>query len=83
MSQKERFLDPVEKNHNVMLITGEPVSATISIAHFGDYEDLYPSSSFYLSFVTDYAKPTCLDYINSNIYSCILSLLKLHGTFDL
>ena len=27
------------------------------------------------------AKPTCLDCVNSNIYSCILSLLKLQVTF--
>ena len=50
--------------------------------YFGDHEDLYITSSlFYLSFVIDNAKPTSLDCENSNIYSCILQLLKLHETF--
>ena len=29
----------------------------------------------------DHTKPTCLDCVNSNIYSFMLSLLKLHWTF--
>ena len=33
---------------------------------------------FYFSFVIDNAKPACLDCVNSNIYSSILSFLKLH-----
>ena len=44
--------------------------------------DLYNSSSlFYFSFVIDNAKQTSLDCENSNIYSCILSLLNLHEAF--
>ena len=39
------------------------------------------SSSFYFSFAIDNAKPTCLNCVNSNIYSWILSFFKLHGTF--
>ena len=35
----------------------------------------------HLYFTSVYAKPTCLDCVHSNIYSCILSLLKLQGTF--
>ena len=73
LSQKERFLEP---------ITVEPVSATVSIGLFWWSRRLYISSSlFYFIFVVDNAKPTCLDCVNSNIYSCILSLLKLHGRF--
>ena len=32
LSQKERFLEPIEKNSYFVIITGEPVSATISLA---------------------------------------------------
>ena len=56
----------------ISLITGEPVSVI-----FGDHEDLYISYLFCFSFVIDTAKPVCLDLVNSNIYSCILTLLKL------
>ena len=50
--------------------------------YFGDHEDLYIFSSlFCFSFVINNTKPTSLDCVNSNIYSCILSLLKLHRTF--
>ena len=51
--------------------------------HYFDYpEDLHISSSlFYYRFVIDTAKPTSLVCVNSNIYSCILPLLKLGGTF--
>ena len=52
-----------------------------TIHYFGDHKDFYISSLFYFSFVIDNAKPTCLDCVNSNIYSCLLSLLKLHGAF--
>ena len=45
--------------------------------------EIYISSSlFYFSFFIDNMKPTCLYCVNSDIYSCILSLLKLHGTFS-
>ena len=36
-------------------------------------------SLFYVSFVTDNAKPTCFGCLNSKIYSRISSLLKLHN----
>ena len=65
-----------------VVLTDEPMSALCLQHYFGDHENLYISSSFfYFSFVIDNAKPTCLDCVNSNIYSFILSLLKLHGTF--
>ena len=49
--------------------------------YFGDHKDLYISSLFYFNFVIDNAKPTYLDGVNSNICSCIFSLLKFQGTF--
>ena len=45
--------------------------------YFGDHKNLCISSLFCFSFVIDNAKPTYLDCVNSNIYSCILSLLKV------
>ena len=63
----------------ILLITAEPVSCLQR--YFGDHEDLYISFLFHFSLVTDNAKPACLDCVNSNIYSCILSLLKLHRNF--
>ena len=42
--------------------------------------NLCVSSLFYFSFAIDNARARCLDCVNSNIYSCILSLFKLHGT---
>ena len=64
------------------LLVNRSVSIPLCLQdYFGDHEDLYFSCSlFCFSFVIDNAKPTCLDYVNSNIYSCILLLLKLHGT---
>ena len=79
LSQKENVLDP--EKVLILLITCELVSATMSIALFRDHKDLYISSSlFYSSFVIE-TKPTFLDCVNRNIYSCILSLLKLRKTF--
>ena len=58
------------------------VSIALDLRGLRDHEDLYISSSlFYFNFVIDDAKQTCLDCVNSNIYSCILSLLKLHRIF--
>ena len=71
--QKERFLEPIEKK-SFVVITGEPQSAL-----FWWPRRFIFSSFIYLSFVTDNTKPTCLDCVN--IYSCILLLLKLQGTF--
>ena len=39
--------------------------------YFGDHEDLY-----ICSYLFNNAKTTSFDCVNSNIYSCILSLLK-------
>ena len=36
---------------------------------------------FCFSVVIDNAKPICLDCVDCNVCSCILLLLKLHGTF--
>ena len=70
--QKGKIFRANWKTILISLITGEPVSVI-----FGDHEDLYISYLFCFSFAIDNAKPTCLDLVNSNIYSCILSLLKL------
>ena len=68
------------QNKCFAVITGELVSALCLQQYFGDHKDLFISSSlFYFSFVIDNAKPTSLYCMN--IYSCILSLLKLQGTF--
>ena len=53
--------------------------------YFYDHKDLYISSSlFYFSFViiNTKTKTTCLNCVNGNIYSYILSLLKFFGTFS-
>ena len=80
--KRKKFLEPIAKNPYTVVITGEPMSALCLRHYFGYHENLYISCSFfYFSFVINNAKPTCFDCVNSNIYSCILSLLKLHGTF--
>ena len=75
--------------------TGEPVSATMSITLFWlsrryiyiyIYIYIYVYIYFFLFYfiiVIDDVKPTYLDSVNSNIYSCILSLLKLYGIVSL
>ena len=60
-------------------VTGELVSATMSIALFRWSQNLYISCLFYYSFINDNAKPTSLNCVNSNICSFILPYLKLHG----
>ena len=76
--KKQVLRNPNENNFSsrtewvTAVITGELVSAFMYI---------YISSLFYFSFFNDNAKPTCLNFMNSNIYSCILPLLKLHLTF--
>ena len=62
-----------------VIITGEPVSATISIALF-QWSQRFIYFFFIFSFVIDNAKLTCLDCVSNNIYSGILLLLNLHGT---
>ena len=59
------------------LITCELVSATIALFRWSRGFIYF---LIYFSFVIDNAKPTWLDCVNSNIYSSILSLLKLHGS---
>ena len=34
LSQKKRFVEPIEKNPYIVIITGQPLSATMSIALF-------------------------------------------------
>ena len=76
LSQKERFLQQIQKVLR-LIIACELVSTTISIALFWQSQRfIYFLFFFYLSFVIQ-AKPTFLDCVNSNIFSCILSLLKL------
>ena len=64
-----------------VVLTDEPMSALCLQHYFGDHENLYISAFFYFNFLIDNAKSNCLDCVNSNIYSCILSLLKLHVKF--
>ena len=60
------------------MITGEPVSATMSIALFWwSSAFIYFFFFILLQFFIDNVKPASLDCVNSNIYSYILSLLKL------
>ena len=80
LSQKERFLEPIKKNPYIVNYWWAGVRNYVW-HYFGDHEDLYISSLFYFTFVIDNAKLTCFDCVNSNIYSCILSFLKLHRTF--
>ena len=69
-----------DRKKSFAVIVGEPVSALFLQHYFVDHEGLFISSSlFYFSFVIDNGKPTYLDCVN--IYSCIVSLLKLQGTF--
>ena len=62
---------------SILVTTGELVSTNVSIALFWWPQNFI--SLCYFSFVIYNAKTTCLDCVNSSIYSCILSLLKLHG----
>ena len=77
--RQERFLEPIEKNPFFAIITGESVSATISIALFR-WLQRFIYFFFIFSFVIDNAKLTCLDCVSNNIYSSIWLLLNLHGT---
>ena len=72
LSQRERFLETIEK-----ILTGEPMSKAL---FWWSRRSIYFFFFIFLQFCCN-AKPTCLDYVNSNIYSRILSLLKLHVTF--
>ena len=76
LSQKERFLEPIKKISYIVNYLWAGVYGIILVI-----TKIYIFSSlFHLSFVIE-AKATFLDCADSNIYSCILSLLKLHETF--
>ena len=66
----------------LVINTGEPVSATMSVTLFWWSRRFRYFFLSYLSIVIDNAKPVYLDSVNSNIYSRILSLLKLYGIFS-
>ena len=70
LSQKEKLLEPIEKNSYFMIITGETVPATISIVLFR-WLQRFIYLFFIYSFIIGNAKPTCLDSVNNNIYSGI------------
>ena len=79
LSRKENFLDSIEKNPYFVIIAGEQVSVTMSLALFL-WSQRFTYFFFIFSFIIENAKPTCLDYVNNNIYSGIWLLLNLHGT---
>ena len=80
LSQKKIFLEAIGKSTYIVNDLWAGVSNIIFIALFWYLQDWYISSSlFYFSFVIE-VKPTFVDYVNSNISKCILSLLKLHET---
>ena len=64
----------------ISLITGEPVPATTAPSWWLR-RLIYFFSLFYFSFAINNARPACRDCVN-NMYSFILSLLKLYGTFS-
>ena len=70
------------KNPYFVINTGQPVSATKSITLCWWSRRFIYFFLFYFSIVIDNAKPTYFDSVNSNIYSFILSLLKLYGIFS-
>ena len=64
LSQKEIFLEPIQKSPCIVNYLWAGVS------------------NYICSIILVITKrPTFLDCVNSNIYSCILSLLKLHKKF--
>ena len=67
LSQKEKFLEPIEKNSHFVSFTGEPVSAIMSTTLF-QWSQRFTYFFFIFSFVIDNAKPTCLDCVSNNIY---------------
>ena len=73
LSPKNRVLEPIEKKSVDCYVYSTILVITKS--------SQYISSLFYFSFIVYNAKPAWLDCVNSNIYSWILSLLKLHRTF--
>ena len=79
LSQKEKLLEPIEKNPYFVIVTSEMVPATMSIALFR-WSQRFIYFFFIFSFVIGNAKPTCLDCVNNNIYSGIYLLQNLHGT---
>ena len=80
LSQMERFLEPIEKSPYIVNYLWAGVGSYVYSIILVITKIYIPSSLFHFSFVIE-AEPTFLDCMNSNIYSCILSLLKLHKTF--
>ena len=79
---KGKVIKADPKNPYFVINTGQPVSATKSITLFWWSRRFIYFFLFYFSIVIDNAKPTYFDSVNSNIYSFILSLLKLYGIFS-
>ena len=74
LSQKERFLEPIEKSPYIVNYLWAGVSSYVYSIILVIIKVYTSSSLFHFSFVIE-MKPTFLDSVNSNIYSCILSLL--------
>ena len=80
LSQKERFLEPIEKSPYIVNYLWAGISSYVYSIILVITKFYTSSSLFHFSFVIE-AKAALLDCVNSNIYSCILSLLKLHWSF--
>ena len=80
LSQKERFLELIEKSPYIVNYLWPGISSYVYSIILVITKIYTSSSLFHFSFVLE-AKATLLDCVNSNIYSCILSLLKLHEAF--
>ena len=80
LSQKERFLEPIKKSPYIVNYFWAGVSKYVYRIILVITNIYISSSLFQFSFVIE-AKPIFLECVNSNIYSCILSFLKLHQTF--
>ena len=80
LSQKKIFLEPIGKSPYIVNYLWAGVSNYVYSIILVITKIYISSSLFHLSFIIE-AKPAFLDCVNSNIYSCILSLLKLHETF--
>ena len=82
LSQKERTLKQIEKNAYIVNYW----STKLCLCHYV-YSTILVITMIciflllYFTFVIDNLKPTSLDCVNNNIYSCILSLLNCTETF--
>ena len=78
-SQKKIFLEPIGKSPYIVNYLWAGVSNYVYSIILVITKIYISSSLFHFSFNIE-TKPIFLDCVNSNIYRCILSLLKLHET---